>query len=95
MNSPSKLMCQLASLSRGLDVENTEHKKKSRSELAVKLRSIITLTDNLEKQELDQSVSLFSVKDCTIKLLEEIENGANPAKLKEYALGILEILDQD
>ena len=51
MNEPSKLMCQLASVSRGLDVEHPEYKRKSRTDLAVKLRKVMTSVDYLEKQE--------------------------------------------
>ena len=69
MNEPSKLMCQLASISRGLDVEHPEHKRKSRIDLAVKLRKAISAVSSLEKQEHDMSTCLHIIRDCAIGLL--------------------------
>lgn len=94
MNSPSKIMCQLASVSRGLDVEHPEYKRKSRVDLAVKLRKAITSVSYLEGQEHDQSISLHNIKDSAISLLDEIEKGADLETLKVYALEILSTVEE-
>nr|EKU2460523.1 hypothetical protein [Acinetobacter baumannii] len=51
MKQPSKLMCQLGSLSRGLDKENSEFEPKSRDKLALKLRKVVNSAQKLEAQE--------------------------------------------
>lgn len=94
MNEPSKLMCQLASISRGLDVEHPEYKRKSRTDLAVKLRKVMTSVDYLEKQEFNSSICLHAVEDCAIGLLGAIEKGADSETLKEYALEIINALEE-
>nr|WP_314523816.1 hypothetical protein [uncultured Acinetobacter sp.] len=94
MNEPSKLMCQLATVSRGLDVEHPEFKRKSRADLAVKLRKAITSVSHLEKQEFDQSICLHTIKDCAIGLLDQIGKGAELDTLKLYALEILNTVEE-
>lgn len=88
-------MCQLASISRGLDVEHPEHKRRSRAKLAVKLRKAITSVANLEKQEFDWSIQLHTMRDCAISLLSEIEKGADLETLKVYALEILNAAEEE
>lgn len=95
MITPSKLMCQLAFVTRGLDVENSEFSKKNRKKLAEKLRSIITNVSNLEEQETDQCIRLHMVQDCVISLLEEIGSNCDPEKLKLYANEILQAINED
>lgn len=93
MNEPSKLMCRLASIRRGLDVEHPEYKRKSRTDLAVKLRKVMKSADYLEKQEFNSSICLHTVEDCAIGLLGEIEKGSDLETLKVYALEILNALE--
>lgn len=95
MNSPSKLMCKLASVSRGLDVEHPEYKRKSRVDLADKLRSAITSVSHLERQENEKSICLHSIKDCAIRLLNDIEKGVELETLKVCALEILNALEEE
>jgi hypothetical protein len=95
MNEPSKLMCQLAYISRGMDIEHPEYKRKSRSDLAIRLRKVIKSVSDLEKQELDQSFSLHAVNDCVITLLDAIEKSADLETIKEHALEIFKAMDEE
>lgn len=89
MTQPSKLMCNLSSLSRGLDVENPEHNRKSRAKLSLKLRSIIAQVQQLEELEHNQSMDLHVVSELTIALIGAIKSNASYEQLTEHAAEIL------
>lgn len=93
MKTPSKLMCQLASLSRGLDHEQHEYRKKSRYELSLKLRKITNRIQELEAQEHDSFIRLTVANDCGISMLEAINQGAPIEDLRAYAVDIIEACD--
>lgn len=73
MSNISKLICDLAKLSRGLDQENPEYSRQSRYKLALQLRSIISQVIALEASESDLSLRLFTAGDCALSLAEALK----------------------
>lgn len=70
MKQPSKLMCQLGSLSRGLDKENSEFEPKSRDKLALKLRKVVNSAQKLEAQEFDLFCRINGARDIVLDLMD-------------------------
>ncbi|WP_151805869.1 hypothetical protein [Acinetobacter bereziniae] len=92
MKQPSKIMCQLGSLSRGLDKENSEFESKSRYKLALKLRKIIKNTQKLEEEEFNGFCIINSARDATLDLLESV-NVKSKDDIKQSLVGLMEILE--
>ena len=95
MIPPSKLMCQLAYIHRGLDKEQEEYKKKSRYDLALKLRKVVDGVAELEKKEYDSSFRVILNRDSAISILEAIDQGAPIEDLRVYALEIIDTCSFD
>jgi hypothetical protein len=89
MTQPSKLMCNLSSLSRGLDVENPEHNRKSRTKLSLKLRRVIAQVQQLEELENNEFIDLHIIKDMALNLIEDIKNNVPHEQLAVHAVAIL------
>ncbi|KAF1027108.1 MAG: hypothetical protein GAK29_00914 [Acinetobacter bereziniae] len=92
MKQPSKLMCQLGSLSRGLDKENPEFEPKSRYKLALKLRKIGKNARKLEEEEFNGFCIINSARDATLDLLDSLENKSKD-DIKKSLVGLMEILE--
>lgn len=92
MTQPSKLMCQLGSLSRGLDKENSEFEPKSRYKLALKLRKIVKNTQKLEEEEFNSFCIINSARDATLNLLDKLETDSKN-DIKQSLIELMEILE--
>ncbi|UOH16938.1 hypothetical protein [Acinetobacter sp. NyZ410] len=92
MTQPSKLMCQLGSLSRGLDKENPEFEPKSRYKLALKLRKIGENARKLEEDEFNGFFIINSARDATLDLLESV-NVKSKEDIKQSLVELMEILE--
>ncbi len=85
-------MCQLGSLSRGLDKENPEFKSKSRDKLALKLRKIVNSAQKLEAQEFDLFCRINGARDIALDLIDGL-GLKKVAEIEKQLMLILEALD--
>lgn len=92
MTQPSKLMCQLGSLSRGLDKEGPEFEPRSRYKLALKLRKVVKNTQKLEEEEFNSFCIINSARDATLNLLDKLETDSKD-DIKHKLVELMEILD--
>lgn len=92
MKQPSKLMCQLGSLSRGLDKENSEFEPKSRYKLALKLRKVVKSSEKLEEQEFEWFCRINGARDIAIDLMDGLGLKSG-AEIEKQLIHILEALD--
>ncbi|HCG3439783.1 hypothetical protein [Acinetobacter baumannii] len=92
MKQPSKLMCQLGSLSRGLDKENSEFEPKSRDKLALKLRKVVNSAQKLEAQEFDLFCRINGARDIVLDLMDGL-GLKKSAEIEKQLILILDALD--
>jgi len=85
-------MCQLGSLSRGLDKENPEFEPKSRYKLALKLRKIGENARKLEEDEYNGFCIINGARDATLNLLDKLETDSKD-DIKHKLIELMEILD--
>ncbi|WP_333668635.1 hypothetical protein [Acinetobacter guillouiae] len=85
-------MCQLGSLSRGLDKENPEFEPKSRYKLALKLRKIGENARKLEEGEFNGFCIINSARDVTLDLLESLDTKSKD-DIKKSLVELMEILE--
>lgn len=85
-------MCQLGSLSRGLDKENSEFEPRSRYNLALKLRKVVKNTQKLEEEEFNGFCIINSARDATLNLLDKLETDSKD-DIKNKLIELMEILD--
>lgn len=85
-------MCQLGSLSRGLDKENSEFEPKSRYKLALKLRKVVKNTQKLEEEEFNGFCIINSARDVTLDLLDSLE-AKSKDDIKTRLVELMEILE--
>lgn len=92
MTQPSKLMCQLGSLSRGLDKENPEFEPKSRYQLTLKLRKVAKSVKKLEEQEFSGFCVINSARDIALDLIDGLKLNKS-AQIEERLLELIQVLD--
>lgn len=92
MKQPTKLMCQLGSLSRGLDKENSEFEPKPRYKLALKLRKVVKSAEKLETQEFEWFCRINGARDIAIDLMDGLGLKSS-AEIEKQLIHILEALD--
>lgn len=85
-------MCQLGSLSRGLDKENSEFEPKSRYKLALKLRKVVKSAEKLEKQEFEWFCRINSARDIALDLKDGLGLKSG-AEIEKQLIQIVQALD--